>query len=512
MKKLGYAAAFLIAAGLLVTPSMDVSAKNDQDTIYQGIYIGDIDVSGMTQEEAKKVLDDYIASLEDKEVVFKVGNEAEVTFTAKDLGLTWENPGIVESAAQLGKTGTVLERYKLIKDLEYDGHGFDMDLSFDDEVLIKVLEEECQIYDVEAKNATIHREEETFVVTEGSEGHVLNLEESKQLIQNSLKAGWDDASMQNLELVVEVSKPKATAEDLKQIKDCLGSFTTSYTTSGSGRSANVANGCNHIDGSIIMPGEEYSVYDAVKPFSEANGYYMAGSYLNGQVVDSIGGGICQVSTTLYNAVLRAELEVTMRYNHSMIVSYVDPSADAAIAESSGKDFKFVNNTDYPIYIEGFCENKHITMNIYGVETRPANRVVTYESKELSRMVPDMEIINQNAGWPVGNITISSAHIGVKAELWKVVTVDGVEQSREKVNSSNYAASPRSCTVGTATSNEGDYNNLMAAIATGSIDQVAAVSNAIKARDEAAAAAAAQQQAWQQQWEQAWQNQQNQDGE
>lgn len=114
----------------------------------------------------------------------------------------------------------------------------------------------------------------------------------------------------------------------------------------------MTNGCRLIDGTLLYPGDEFSTYETVAPFSEANGYYMAGSYLNGKVVDSIGGGICQVSTTLYNAVLLAELDVTMRYNHSMVVSYVDPSADAAIAESSGKDFKFVNNTDYPIYIEG----------------------------------------------------------------------------------------------------------------------------------------------------------------
>ena len=93
------------------------------------------------------------------------------------------------------------------------------------------------------------------------------------------------------------------------------------------------------------------------------------------MVDSLGGGICQVSTTLYNAVLLSELEVTERHNHSMIVTYVDPSADAAIAESAGKDFKFVNNTDHPIYIDGHCENKNITFTIYGVETRSAEREV-----------------------------------------------------------------------------------------------------------------------------------------
>ena len=97
----------------------------------------------------------------------------------------------------------------------------------------------------------------------------------------------------------------------------------------------------------MLPGEEFSAYETVSPFSEENGYHLAGSYLNGMVVESLGGGICQVSTTLYNAVLLAELEVVERHNHSMEVSYVQPSADAAIAESAGKDFKFRNNLDYP---------------------------------------------------------------------------------------------------------------------------------------------------------------------
>ena len=112
----------------------------------------------------------------------------------------------------------------------------------------------------------------------------------------------------------------------------------------------------------VYPGEEYSVLEHITPFTEANGYKLAGSYLNGQVVDSLGGGICQVSTTLYNAVLRAELNVTERHNHSMVVTYVDKSADAAIAESAGKDFRFVNNTEHPIYIEGYTHDKKITFS------------------------------------------------------------------------------------------------------------------------------------------------------
>lgn len=153
----------------------------------------------------------------------------------------------------------------------------------------------------------------------------------------------------------------------------LGTFTTSYSTSGANRSGNVKNGCSKINGTLLYPGDSFSAYETVSPFTEANGYYMAGSYSNGMVVESLGGGICQVSTTLYNAVLLAELDVTERFNHSMIVNYVDPSADAAIS-GTAKDLKFTNNLDCPVYIEGYTtSDKHITFTVYGQETRPSNR-------------------------------------------------------------------------------------------------------------------------------------------
>ena len=196
------------------------------------------------------------------------------------------------------------------------------------------------------------------------------------------------------------------------------------------------------------------------------------------MVDSIGGGICQVSTTLYNAVLKAELQVDERHNHSMIVGYVEPSMDAAIAESSGKDFQFTNNTDYPIYIEGYTSNKNITFTIYGVETRDSNRKVTYESEVLETIYPEAESIVQTTSQPIGYVSVQSAHIGYKARLWKVVTVDGEEVSREQVNSSSYKMVPRTATVGVATNDTNAYNQMQAAIATGSIDQVKSVASAL----------------------------------
>lgn len=479
-----------LATGLLAVGSR-AEAKTDENTIEKGIYIGQINVSGMTREQATQSVNDYVDSLLNKEITLVVTDENSVTVTATDLGLSWTNPEVIEDAARLAKAGNILERYKATQDLAHENQVFEMKLEFDSDLVSTILSEQCAVFDEEAKDATIVRKGGAFEITDGAQGIALNQEESVSLIKGLLVYGWDDATMSSVQLVAEITEPNAKAEDLAQIKDLLGSYSTSFKSSGTARTANVTNGGSKINGAVLMPGDEFSVYNAVKPFSEANGYYMAGSYLNGKVVDSIGGGICQVSTTLYNAVLQAELEVTMRYNHSMAVSYVEPSFDAAIAESSGKDFIFVNNTGYPVYIESYVENKVITMNIYGVETRPSNRVVTYENKILSTTEPDTEVIYQDAGQPVGYIDVTGAHIGYKAELYKIVTVDGVEQSREKINSSNYSMSPRSCVVGVATGNQADYDWIQAAIATGSIDQVKAVANAIAARDAAAAAAAQQ---------------------
>jgi hypothetical protein len=254
----------------------------------------------------------------------------------------------------------------------------------------------------------------------------------------------------------------------------------------------VENGCSLINGTLLYPGDEFSTYNTIKPFTEANGYYPAGSYLNGKVVESLGGGICQVSTTLYNAVLLAELDVTERYNHSMIVTYVKPSMDAAISESAGKDFKFVNNYENPIYIEGVTAGKQITFTIYGVDTRASGHKVQYISETLTTTQPDYDELIASSAQSIGYFEVTqSAHTGYTAQLWRVVTENGVEVSREVINKSTYKASPRSVTVGIASSDSSYVARMQAAIATKSLDTCKSVAAAIKS--EAAAAASQQQQ-------------------
>lgn len=483
MKSLNCCGVFLSAFAVLVSAFYVFGMKTyaAEATVKTGVYADGIDLSGMTADEATAAIEGYIEELKAAEVTLVAANDSEVTIAAGDFGLGWANPELVTEALELGTHGNVIERYKALKDLEHDGRVLDIELSVDVQAINDILANKCVKYDRKAVNVSLKRENGIFEVVEGQTGYMLDVETSIDKVYNYLTQEWDGEPCR-IELDVTVDEPRGSAEELAQVTDVLGTFTTSFRTSGGARSANVINGCKLIDGITLYPGEEFSTYDAVSPFSEANGYYMAGSYVSGKVVDSLGGGICQVSTTLYNAVLLAELDVTERHNHSMIVSYVDPSADAAIAESAGKDFKFVNNTDYPLYIEGYTtDDKNITFNIYGKETRDSGHAVRYESEVLEVINPMSDTIYADASQPIGYIVTESAHIGYKARLWKVTTQDGVEVSREQVNSSNYKMVPRSATVGTATADPEALNEINAAIASGSIDNVNAAIASINAR-------------------------------
>ena len=423
----------LICAGLIlvtaVIPSIQTRAQEEENRILTGVYVEEMSLEGKTKSEAKSLVETYVESLSEKMITLIAVGGNEVQVKVSDLGLYWSNQEIIDEAVNIGQTGNVVQRYKTAKDLQYQNKVYRLEFGIDQELVKTIIREQCAAYNMEAADATLTRENDRFVIIPGQTGEIVDEAASVKAIQEYLNSSWNRED-DSIELTVTVKEARGSEEELEKVKDVLGTFTTSFKTSGSSRSANVRNGAELINGTTLYPGDEFSTYEAVSPFSQANGYYMAGSYLNGQVVDSLGGGICQVSTTLYNAVLLSELEVTERHNHSMIVTYVDPSADAAIAESSGKDFKFVNNTEAPIYIEGTTtDDKQISFTIYGVETRQSNRQVSYESEVISKTYPDSEVIYTDASLPVGSISVQSAHIGYRANLWKVVTENGVEIGR-----------------------------------------------------------------------------------
>jgi len=457
----------LLMVGMLM---MGMTAyAQEEDVIKDGIYVGDVNISGMTASEAKAAVQSYVDSIGQVELTLIAAKDNEVVVKVSDFGIAWGNPQVVDEAVAIGTTGNVIERYKIKKDLEYNNKIYDLELVYDMQAISDTLTNRCAVYDVARVDSSLVRKNNEFEITIGHTGYAVDVETSIDKICHFLQEEWK-FQPETVALDILVDEHRGTVEELQQVKDVLGTYTTSYRSSGTYRSANVQNGTELINGVLLYPGDEFSALAEVTPFTEANGYFPAGSYLNGEVVDSLGGGICQVTTTLYNAILLAELEISQRFNHSMTVSYVPLSMDAAIAESAGKDFKFVNNTEYPIYIEGFVKNKTVTFNVYGKETRTGDRKITFET-EVKETIPVQDVITADPGHPFGYVSSSGGYTGYKSALWKIVTENGVEVSRTQVNTSNYKMTQRNSVVGVATGDQHIYNEMMMAISTGNLARV-----------------------------------------
>lgn len=455
MKKIKkYLPATLLVLVLLVVVTFTattVLAKRDDNTIYEGVSIASVDVGGMTKEEAQKALDEYAKELSQKTVTVLV-NTGSVELTLGELGVATQEEEVLEEAFNIGKTGNFIKRIQQLRRLEGKTFTLELPATVDRAKVKTAVETKCTAYEVPAENATLTRENGVFVVTDHKTGIAVSVEETTDAIVTAIEENIN-GEIPQIEAVVETSEPQVTRENAELCKDVLGTYSTTYTSSSESRANNLANGAKKIDGTVILPGETFSTGGALSPITVENGYSMAGAYQNGQVVDSIGGGVCQVATTLYNAALLSEIEIAERSNHSMIVSYVKPSMDAAIA-GDYKDLKLTNDTDAPLYIEATTVGRTITFTIYGHETRDlVNRKVEYESKVLSTIQPG-EKVTEDPTKPEGYRQVTqSAHVGYTAELWKVVYENGVEVSRERVNSSTYAASPTYVTIGTKVEEE-----------------------------------------------------------
>ena len=485
-----YSIGGLVFAMLLLSfiPTTQVSAAENGSKICKGVYIGDLNAEGMTVDQVTELLKRKVNNVRAGEIVLSSGDGKKVKIKGSDLGITWENPEVVKEAYAVGHNGNVVDRYKELKELESKDEIFQMKYGFDDNAVAAVIRQ-CS---TEFNKDNVTEEEDTKSkdkkgdksknkdkkAEEPKAALLVDIDESRQIIEDFVQNGWSE---ENREVELAVRKVTSTETDgeYAEAKDILGTYTTNYKTSNASRCANIENACSLINGKTLLPGEELSILDTITPFTEENGYFKAGSYLNGLVVESFGGGICQVSSTLYNAILLAELEVTERHNHSMIVNYVAPSADAAIAEDSGKDFKFVNNTDSPIYIEGVTTpDKNITFTIYGHETRSKERKVSFETVVLEKTPASEDKFITDSKQALGYVGMQAPHLGYKAQLCKVVKENGAEEKKVIINKSTYKMVPRIITIGTSGADENAMSQLKTAMATGDLGTIRAVASAL----------------------------------
>ena len=278
----------------------------------------------------------------------------------------------------------------------------------------------------DAVSATVSKEDGTTIIPEKL-GVQFDIEEARSII--------GDGSQESYEIPITTTEANVTAAELEEVlfRDTLASTSTSLDESNVPRTNNVRLAAAAINGTILNPGDEFSYNDVVGERTTERGYQSAGAYSGNEIIDEVGGGVCQPSSTLYMAVLRADLEVTQRVNHSFTVSYTPLGEDATVSWG-GPDFCFRNNTAYPVKITAVQSGGQLTMTIVGTKT--SDKTVTTRTEVLETYSPE-RIEKQDSSLKAGETRVDVSGItGYSTRTYKVITENG-KTTEVLANTSNY---------------------------------------------------------------------------
>ncbi len=431
--------------------SKDTEAALNIDTIYPGVSVMGIELGGMTLEEASNLIKQEInEQILTHEVVLVYG-EKEWTFTFEDLGVSADADVIAQRAFEMGRSGDLRQRSLFVADLETEEEAMQIDTAFDVEKLTAIVESLSEEIKQEPIEAELSRTNGEFVIKPEKNGVALDVEKTVLDIQSVLQSGENN---RKVELLVKEVKPEITEELLANVKDKIGSGATYYSASNSDREANLIVGASKLNGMVVMPNEIVSFNTMVAPITAENGYKAANVIQGDEYVLDLGGGLCQVSTTLYNAVIQAELEVIERDCHAFPSDYVTMGLDAAVAQGY-IDFQFRNDSGYPIYISMWCGGGEIGAAIYGKEIHDASRKISFDyvitdviEKPKAKEVEDPKLK------PGERVVEVAGHTGYTVDTYKTVTENG-ESYTEWFSTSYYMASADKVRIGPkkAASNE-----------------------------------------------------------
>jgi len=401
-------------------------------TIRKGIAIEQIDVSWHTAEDARQLVADRLSDEYLNKKLTLVYKDKKWEIPLKDINYGFKVEDAVKKAYYIGREGNPIKRLYDSFVLSRSKLQLEVEEIYDRDKLKAKIEEIKKQIDSAAKDAQLTYENGKFTFSHESIYRNLDVDTNVKLVENQLlKRNFD-----NIELVAEEKEPEITYEKIKEINSVISSFSTSFNRRDLNRTDNIKLACSRINNKILMPGEEFSMNDELGPRTLANGYKQAPIIFKNELVPGTGGGVCQVSSTLYNSVLLAGLKVTEREHHSMTLSYISPGRDATITESS-IDFKFVNNSDYPICISANVSGSKLTIRILG-KKREDGTELKLRTKTIRVYEPEPdEIILDETLEPGQKIVERESRKGLRVVLYREAYKDGVLQWREKLNEDYY---------------------------------------------------------------------------
>ncbi len=490
----------IIMCAMLLLSTIFAIINSMNNRIISGIYLQGIDISGMTKEQAETRFKELIETVLQKKIVLKYG-EIENIINLSDLGVSYQIDEAINEACNLGRASNIFKNNWDIVQTKLLKKNITIKINYDEETLNSKIEAMLKLLPGTVQEYSYYIDNENLIIINGKPGITIEREKLKNIIYAEIQELKSDTTIVNIPVINKepdkIDLEKIHSEIYKEAQDAyitqepltvhpnvngidfaismedakklleedkeeysiplkitiadktvndlgedafpnvLGTFTTRYDASNKNRSNNISLASEKIDGTVIMPGETFSYNQTVGKRTIDAGYKEAGAYAGGKVVQEVGGGICQVSSTLYNAVLYANLEIVDRSNHYFETSYVDPGRDATVSWGS-VDFKFKNNRKYPIKIEAISKNGVTKMSIKGIKEEKEYEVII-QSKVTSIIQKNVKYKEDHSLDSAVEQVEQEGHNGCTSKTYKILKLNGAIVSTEEISADYYHA-------------------------------------------------------------------------
>ncbi len=469
------------------------------DKILQNVKIQYINVARMTQADAKEMLEGKFEEKKKNQIKLK-HNDFETTISLEQLDVTTNIDDKVQEAYSIGRIGNIITNNYAIMSSLIMKRNIPLDIKMNDVAIDDIVNDiESKLPD-RKQDYTYSIEGNELVIKPGTTGVIVKKEDLKKSIKEKIRdfedlrqeikipVSTEEPSPIDIVKIVEeiktkpqdayvttnptkihvekkgielgisieeakeilkeqkeeyvlplkITEPSVTVASLgeKAFTDKLSRFTTNYDASNKNRDNNLKIAAEKLNGTIISPGETFSYNKTIGARTIAAGFKEANAYSGGEVVLDVGGGICQLSSTLYNAVLLTNLKITERHNHSLTTSYVQAGRDATVAWGS-LDFKFENDRNFPIKIEATARDGVVNISIYGVK-EDNDYTVLIDTKTLNITEKKTEYKQDNTLAPGEEVVERKGSDGITSETYKTLLKNGVIISKETISKDTYS--------------------------------------------------------------------------
>ena len=492
---------------MLILSTIFAIINSRTNKIVKGIYIENVDVSNITEEEAKSILTELSDKTKQNEILFKY-KEIETPITYEALEVNFDIDSAIKEAYSLGRSGNIFQNNFEILKTWINGKKIKLNFNIDEDVIKQVCENINNTSVDAVVEPSYYVENEKLIITSGKKGIKVKEDELLQTIRDTIKINGDssviidvkvdevepsaidlekirseiykevkdayyttnpftiypevngvDFDIENAKTIISepkeqyeipliITKANKTVQEIgtEAFPDLLATFSTNYNAGDTNRTTNLKLSAGKINGTVLLPGDEFSYNKVVGERTIEAGYKMAATFSGGKVVDGLGGGICQISSTLYDAVVMANLDVTVRRNHQFVTSYLPGGKDATVVWGS-QDFKFVNSRKYPVRITATVSGGVATVQVWGVKEE-VEYDITIETKKTATIPYTTQYVKDSTLPKGTQKVVQNGNNGSKYEAYKVMRLNGEVVSRTLLSKDTYNAKNKIVKIGT----------------------------------------------------------------